>query len=317
MIILAITGSEDLLRIRALQKVIKEKKGWQVMTIDGSVPDSVLGALSQAGMFDQKVLAVVNNPNKVDTTLLETCLKTEEDSVVLLLYLEEDPKGNTKFGKFLPALGKSHQNFERPDKPWKQETAAEDFCVKEVVRLGFTIKPPLAKAVVSAVGTDLGVLSFEIFKMTVLAEVEGVKEITPQIAKGCLAGIMEGGVSLALDALSYRDPGKMGKALLRIEKSYKDPVMLVCRAVESRAYSWLPVVKAREAGLNLKDAAEQSGMNAWFYETKLYPQTVNWTTGDIIGLVGAMAESERALLNGAVAPWVFLKSKLLTACRRG
>lgn len=319
--VIAITGSEDFYRRRALATAIQEQeqKGWRVIEVDGEIPGSIVGALAQSGMlFDQQLLAVVLNPDKAELPTIELHSKTGDFSIVFLLYLEGEPKGNTKFGKFLMTLGKDHRNFAKPDKPWKQDGIAEAFCVGEANRLGVILSQALAKAVVSSTGTDLGVLSYEILKMATLAKAEGSKEISPQQARGVLAGIAQGGIPQMLEALAARDPLKLWKALSKIERTYKkdDRAVFIPRTVESRAYSWLPIVRAREQGLSVKEAAEQSGLNPWFYENKLYPDTVRWTTPEIVRLLEAMAAAERVMLQDGHEAWMYFKGKLIASCRR-
>lgn len=313
--VIAISGSEEFLRLRNLRAFTAGmvKKNWALLGVDASEPGSLLSAFSQAAMFGTPTLAVVHNPEK-ELTAIENHLKSGDDSVVLLLHHEGDPKGNTKFGKFLLSLGADHKNFAAPEKQWQQEKNAEAFCVAEAKAHGLRMDPKLALMLVAHTGTDLGVLSFEILKAATLTQADGLTEITVPVVRSCLSTVTEGGIQQVMDALAARSAKKMSQALRRVYLTHKDPIMLTCRAIEAKAYSWLPMVRAREEGKTPKQAAEDAGINVWFYETKLFPQTVKWSTSDLLDLVQAMAVSERALLQGTLDPWTGLVVRLLGFC---
>jgi len=46
----------------------------------------------------------------------------------------------------------------------------------------------------------------------------------------------------------------------------------------------------------------------------LYPVARRWGKNDLIRLVRAVTEAERAVLQGEVDPWILLCSRLVTVC---
>lgn len=312
---IAISGSDAFLRIRAVREVISKQAGadWGIFEIDASEPGGVSPAFSHAALTGSKTLAVVQNPDK-DLDTIGQHLQSGDDFILLLLHYEGDPKENSKFAKFLGTLGSDHHRFSTSSKVWEQEAAAEAFCIAEAKTYGFKLDKTLAQALVGYAGVSSGVLAFEILKIATLAQAEGSSEITSQTIKACRATVTEGGIQQALEALSSRNARLMSRALHRVSSSHKEPTILLCRAIESKVYSWLPIVKAREDGLTPKAAAEASGINVWFYTNKLYPQTTKWNTRDLLHLIRAMATSERCLMKGAQSPWSGLVARLLSFC---
>lgn len=316
--VIAVSGSEKFLRNRAIREVIttQTKKQWNVLEVDAAEPGGVATAFNHASLCGGRTLAIVRNPEK-DIPTIEQHRQTQDDLVVLLLDCDGDVKDSSKLGKLLATPGIEHHKFSMPTKIWEQEAFAESFCVSEAKSYNFKMDKVLARALVEYIGTDIGVLSFEMLKIATLAEAESSQEITKEIVRSCLGTVSEGGLQQILEALAIRDARRLSKALYRFSQMQKDPnngVMLVCRAVESKAYSWFPIIKAREQGQTPQQAAENAGINAWFYMNKLYPQTVKWTTSDALKLIQEMARSERTLLQGGSAPWAALVSRLMSFC---
>jgi len=316
----AISGSQGLYRRRALDEAIKLQKnaGWRIEHVDGSSKDELLSAMSQGGIMfeDNQVLVVVSNPEKADLKLLQEQLDDGEDGIVLLLHYEGDPKGNTKFGKWLKALGsKLHRNFPAPpdNRPWEAEPLAIDFCVAEAKRLGQVLPGSLAKAIVTRCGTDFGVLSFELLKMCTLAGLDGVTELTPQQIKPVMAPLMEATLTPITEALSVKSGVGLSRALDRVKATHKgDPTMSVCGWVGSMALRWLGAVELR--GKNPDEAADLLREHPWFFKNKLLPQVRYWKREEVVRLLKVIGESQRGVLSGHVAPWTGLTARLLAIC---
>lgn len=316
--ILAISGSEDFLRLRALRGVIaaQVKKQWNVFEVDAAESGGISPAFNHAALTGGKTLAIVSNPDK-DLPAIEQHLQSGDAFVILLLHYEGDPKETSKFGKFLTTLGSDHHKFSVPVKVWEQEAAAESFCVAEAKAQGLKMEKTLAQALVEYIGPNIGTLSFEMLKVITLAKSEDLQEVTKDVIRKCLGTVAEGGIQQVSDALASRNAKRLSRALTRFVQTYKDPkeaIMLVCRVLESRAYSWLPIIGAREKGMTPQQAAEASGINVWFYVNKLHPQTVKWNTPDTLRLIQELATSERSLVQGALNPWAALTARLLSFC---
>lgn len=316
--VVAITGNQDLLRCRALRSTIQaqERGGWRISWVDGEKTGELRAAVSSAGGFfeNNRVLVIVENPNKVNLDVLEQHLTEGDPDIVLLLYYEDNPKENTRFSKFLTKLGKAHRHYPVP-KEWQAEEVAAKFCVDEAQRNGKTLTMELAPKIVERVGMDLGVLSFEILKMSLLASAEGATALTPAIIAGGIAPLLEASLRPLVDALAAKNKVQLCKVLTRIRKTTKkDPTIHVCRWLGTTATSWLMTISLRDKGMNADDAANLLKLNPYFYKNQVLPKVRYWTLSEVSGLIKALAKSERAVFNGHISPWVGLSARLLLAC---
>jgi DNA polymerase III delta subunit len=317
--VVAITGSQDLLRRRALRTTIltQEKGGWRIDQVDGSNTNALRNATSVGGGFfdSNRVLVIVANPEKANLDVLEQHLTEGDPECVLLLDYPKDPKETSKFGKFLAKLGKSHRHYPAPAKTWQAEELAVKFCVEEAQRLGKTLGLDHASIIVDRAGSDLGVLSFEILKMSMLAEAEGTTVLTAQIIGGGLAPLIGVSLNPLTDALAAKNKVKLCKILARIKKTTKgDPTIQVCRWLGKSALDWLMAIDLRDKGVSAEEAAEQLSLNVYFYKNQILPKVRTWTLFEATQLVKALADSERAVLNGHINPWVCMTARLLRVC---
>lgn len=309
--VLILSGSEDLLRLRFLKEIRSTKKaeGWTVEDVDGGNKAALRDAL-EGDLFVQKnTLAVVYKPNKADLDLLKRHAETKAPLTTLLLHIEGEPDGRTKFGKFVKEMSAFHKAFPKP-KEWEAPKVAAAFFADELKMHGKTIDPNLAGALVQRVGADLGMLAFEALKVAALADGEQVEAVH---VKGAMAQIAEAAIGPVLDALELRDRRKLSKALDRLNATSKyDPTMRVCRFLGSAVQRWLMAVYMDN--LPPKVAAQELGLNPWFFEKKILPPAKRWGKAGAVQLAHGIAASERAVLNGAQRPWVVLTARLMDAC---
>ena len=315
--VLAISGSQPYLRNRELQALIANHNDCKIEYVDGSNIGKLDVALSPNAFFDDgsSILVIVSKPEKANLELLKSHYESEDEDIIALLYYEGDPKGNTKFGKFLKTLGKSHVNHPNP-KDWDMDAAATQFCIDEAKVHGKTIQSDFAGALVVASGTDFGFLSFEILKMSMLADVDGVSEISPAHIKGAVAPLAELAIVPVVNAVALRNAKKLIKTMERLKKNSKyDPTMAICSYLANSATKWLGITDLKSKNIPLDDAAKLLGLNPWYYKNKLFPQVANWDRSDVIRLIKILGDSKRSILSGQNNPWVILSSGLLELCR--
>ena len=307
-----VSGSQTVLRLRWLREYIKnsESQGIQVEWVDAGNPGELEQSLAGNPFMDEaKRLLVVSNPDKGD---LDVYRSHDDPEVQLLLHYEGDPRGSTKFGKYAKSLGKAHGQFSCPNK-WQAEDAAVEFAVKEAGRQGKSLDKNLATALVRLVGSDFGVLVFEVLKMSILAEARGKSSIGKEEIRDGRAELIEASVSPIIDSLRLRRKSSLIKAMDRLMSSSKDdPTLRLCRILGSEAMKWLQA--ASLDALPPKQAAQELGINPWYFENKILPVAKSWGKDRILKLVHALAQAERAVLQGDISPWVGLKCRLLDAC---
>jgi len=312
--LLAVTGSETLLRMRFLKEMREAQRaaGWSVVEVDGSDAVAVRDALEGDLFSGAKTLAVVENPSDVDLDLLKRHHEAAEYGTTLLLHVESKPDGRTKFGQFVSKLGKMLKDFPKPTE-WKAPEVAAEFVQQELRTYGFTIRPALAAALVARVTTDLGMLAFEVQKIALLAQSWGVSEIDGVLVRGAMAPIAEAAVAPLAEALASRNRDRVSRELVKIRATSKyDPTIRIVRLLGSSVVRWMQA--AHLDSLPPKAAAAELNMNPWYFETKILPSAKRWGKAGTIRLVRDLAAAERAVFNGAISPWTVLSVRLLAAC---
>ena len=315
--VLVVSGSQELLRRRFIAnvKATQEKAGWTTEDVDGEDAGAVRDVLDGGGLFStNRVLAVVYNPQKVSLDLLARHQESKDFVTTLLLHIEGEPDGRTKFGKMVKKLGSVHKGFPKP-KEWDEPGLAAQFMVDEAKLHGRTMDKALAGAFVSRVGTDLGVCAFEVEKAAMLATLDGSVEITGKHIKGAMAPISEASVGPIMDALASRNRKKLSKALAKLAATSKDPddqVIRICRFLGSAVNKWISAAYLDQ--MSPADAAAELGINPWYFEAKILGPAKRWGKAGTVRLASDLAAAERAVLNGAIRPWTVLTARLLGAC---
>ena len=317
--VIAVSGTIHPLRRRFIQEHVEKhrKLDWKIEYVDGSRPGALSTILQTAGgMFcEGAVIVVVTSPEDAPLNLIEEHYKNGDPEVVLILDYDGEPKGNTKFGKFLASMGKFHKSFSAPSEAWKLEPVVIDFVKDEATRRGKPMQEGLAKMMVTQIGTDFGFLAFEVQKMAHLADAEGSPTITLDIARRSISPIAQVLVFPIVEALAARNRKALVNALIRVKKTSKDnPTMRMSRLIQSTVLKWLSVRNLVDRGVTPEEAAVKIGGNPWYFRNVLAPQVANWKWRDICRLVQALAESERGVLDGHVDSWTAFTARLLEVC---
>ncbi len=293
-----------------------QKDGRSISRVDGNNMGEVLAALSEPDLTGRPALVVVDNPSKLDLKLIEAHQARGNSSARMVLHYEGKTRGNTKFGKLVnKTLKGQHKEFLEP-KPWDAGDLAIKFCIAEAKERGKSMSGTLAGGLVSIIGTDLGMLAFEILKAVRLAEFLGDDKLTIEHIKAVKAPLNEAEMSPIIKALELRKVVPLIRALDRLRSSRtKDPTIWVCHAVQSTALRWLAITDLMQKDVAPKDAAAQLDMNPWFFKNKVLPHARRWGRKRNIRLVKALAASERGVLSGHQDPWTGLCSRLIEACQ--
>lgn len=313
--VMAIVGNHHYLRQRALREFCAELKqnDFLVSHLSGDSPLSTIREYLSGGLlFGKKVALVVSEPEKME---LEFLAQHKDSEAILVLHYEGEPRGNTKFGKFVKSLGTAVKSFtELPQ--WKQGEEAVRFCIFEASSQGKTIGDKLAHDLVAVVGTDFGVLSFEIGKAAVLASLEGSEVIQTSHVKQTMAPLLEAEMEPLLIGVAARSEGQVNRSLVHIYKTSRaDATIRVSRVLGAVITKWLAVALLQEEGVPEEEAAQRMGQNLWFYQNKLFPPSQVWGVKGLKAIVKVLASAERSVFNGDVSPWNVLCSGLLRACR--
>jgi DNA polymerase III delta subunit len=273
------------------------------------------------------VLVVVYNPEKAPLAALENHVKDSSPATTILLSIEGEPKGNTKFGKFIAGLDKkSHQVFSFPDKKWEIPAFAMQFCMTEAKRMGKPMKEDLAAALVKTSGIDFGFLFFELEKSVMHAESRGSTTLEVADVKAAMAPIGEVSFEGIKDALATRNRKAVAIALERIHKLVKDPIMPLCGFLEAIAmgsktekegktsFGWLHLTSLVAQGRSPDQIAETLGIHPYRCKSFLVPEVRAWNPDAVMELIRVTAQARRAVVSGQLNPWLIFVSGMMNVC---
>jgi len=307
--VVAISGSEAFLQARAVRRAldVQRKAGWVVTYVSGTEKGALEMAIGSSGCFEEnpRTLIVVTEPEKASVEMLSRYAQTGDPSVVILLDYPGDPKGNTKFGKFLDGMGKAHQNHSLNEKVWQRQEDAKRFLVQEAKEAGQVFPEALADALVARLGaSNWGFLWYELQKLVALSEAEAGKEITVSQVKRALAPLAATEVTVLADVLLSRDADQLFRVLQRMRQGSKqDPTIEVCAKLGGLAQGWLELVAFRDSGKSTEEIIALTGKNAWLVTNKLLPPLKRWQTKDLVKLIKCLAWAQRQRKMGALSPW--------------
>lgn len=311
-----VTGADDHRRRRFVQTVTSKRRseGWTVQSLEGTDPEGVSRLLSSSGvLFGGYTLGVVSTPEKLPQALLKAHLSDPDPSVTLLLVFEGD-KPPAVLSDVVP---KSHtKSFPLPPF-YKMEEYSCDYVKEELRGWGCRMEGALAVALVRKVGTDLGVLQFEIAKACLLTKAKGGLDVTPEVLRDTLAPLSECDGSAVLEALASRVEKRVALELRRYKDSKGgDPTLELCGRVLSPAFlRWFQAAHLSVSGVSAAAGAGRVGANPWYWEHKILPPARAWGVVGCKELLAVTARAQSAVFGGLLRPWTLLEAGLLHAVK--
>lgn len=284
--------------------------GWDTHPIDGADHSGLQSLMSFLGVLSTKpTLAVITRPEKLAPKDLADHLREPNPYLTLLLVSEADkPTGGVLDG-FPPAQMKI---FPLPPF-YKLDDHAADYARECAKARGADLPDGLARALVKRVGNDLGVVYYEVDKVTRYAATLGVRVLEPAHLKGTIAPLMELDGSTVADALGTRNVKILADELARYKNSKKgDPTIELCgRTLTPMVLRWLQASYLHSKGSSPASAAGRVGSSPWYWEHKILPAARTWGVEGCRNLIEAIARAQSAVFDGAISPWSMLESSLL------
>lgn len=317
--VLAVTGDERFLRRRWLHHATMGayRAGYEVVhaASDGEVVD----ALSMGATFGQPTLILVPG-GEVDPETVKAHTADKPGQVCIVM--EVDGQADPKKHPAAVLVNKKHTvTYHIPARKQDREARAVKFLVMEAHRLTLNqqaLGGDLAKAMVGVLGVDLGVLSYEMSKITALVRSQGGNQITSAEVKAVVKGHVGVEMQPVRDALALGRAKKMAKALVTLRrKSVNDPTMLLLRArggPADLAYQWLQASLLLERGTTPHQIGAMLGSPSWVTERTTIPAARRWGTRNLVNLVRDLAHVDRGVLRGVPSPWVACEAALLRGC---
>lgn len=296
-------SSEDWINLR-LASILEEQraKGFEVREVDcKDLNEQEVLASCESSLFDTDPLFVVlNNPTKLKklSNVLESLTGVE-----MLVVQRNDrlPKALETY----PSLKLDEPKYDNEKRKW-----AVDFVLDFVKSEGYELKANLADAIVKRVGTDLGVLRWELKKyMACVPHKQGTKEITAPIVKGCISELSEIHGAELVDSVASGNMVEFLKLCQKIENTTStDQTMAVCNGLLLyNLVQWIDIGLRLEAKHTPQRIAEDTGKNPWFVENMLIPKVKALGVLRIRKLLRHLYECEDAVRMGAREPWVKFK----------
>ncbi len=316
---IVIGGDEDLLRVREINKAVLVTQQSGRPVISAASDSDVVDALTSASTFGESCL-ILCPLEKISPETVQDVKKNQPPQTCLLLVHE----GELDEKKF-PALAEIHGGFRishmRPTSKKGLKSLAVRFARKEAEDLlggnKEALPEKLAEALVDAVGTELGVLAFEIQKASAMVRFEGGQSISSEHLKKLLRPSAEIDLAPMREALRNRDGKKLAQALDRIQKaSSQDPVMLLLRGKggpADLAVTWLRAALFLKRGGTSSEISQRLGVPDWSVPDIL-AALKNWNVSSLRSLIRELAQVDSSVLRGAPNSWLALQSQLLLFC---
>jgi hypothetical protein len=318
--LMMLSGNNRFMRRRAVRHLVGQahKAGYEVVFAgsDGEVID----ALTMGTTFGQPTLIVVA-PGDLDIETAKALVEDKPSRVGILV----DVDGPVKEKKMPVAalVHGAHQTaFNLPSKRKDLEALAARFvCHESDALLGQkgSLDKNMAAAIVRGVGTDFGVLAYEVAKVTALVRARGASVVTVPDLRASLRGSAAADMQPLRDALALADEAGTARALAKIkQKSVTDPTMLLLRArggPADLAFQWLRAALLLEKGMGAPAIASDLGSPEWAVARDVIPAAKRWGRRNLAHLVRDLAATDRGVLTGIPAPWVACEASLLRGCR--
>jgi len=274
--------------------------GYDVRSISGK--DADLPTAFESGLFSvDPILVCISNPTKVKG--LKAYLEDTRGCEVLVLH------SNERLPKVLD--GYTVQVYNEPKYDDQRRPWCGEFVVMQAKRHGKVIAPNLAQAIVNKVGTDLGVLRWEVLKYVMGSGESEV--IEPKLVAGLFSEISDPDSSDLINSVASQDHRAFLRVCARFEKSSSsDQTMAVCNGLLFyKLLEWLDVGVRLEAKMTLEQIAQDLGKNPWFVTNHLAPVVMGLGVDKVRSLIKVLYECESAVLLGARQPWVKFKVGVL------
>ena len=312
-----VSGKQKYLARREVKRALSVMRDRRVIKVPGDDYGAIQDVISTPSMFDlQDVLLLVEHPEKLPSTdVLIEHVQAGENDIAVILGFEGEAPAKGAFAKLLKELPEEHHiKFPLP-KPWDVAKEAVAFCVREAQELRLSLDAKAAAPLIAVVGTDYGVLAYEIQKAAYFAKSEGRKGIRRQDLGKTVAPVFQHEAFPVVEALGAKDKVRVLRNLGMIERTSKDdPTMKVCGLLGNRISLWIRATHLMSNGYDANDAAGRLGMHAYPFKKDLLPVTKRWSVAALVDLLKGIASVERGVKTGRANPWIQLNTLLLSAC---
>jgi len=321
--VIVLSGSDAFQCRRELRKALAacDATGRRVEYVDGSDEGSLADTLAGSILFDEPLLVVVSKPQKADIELIKGHLESKSKTICLVLNHEGKIRKDSKFAKALKAVPKKHhQTFSLPGQQHRIEDAAIKFVVQEAERYGKTIDTELAEALVSKMGTDYGVLSFEILKVATYLDALGEEaSIKGSHLRGTMVRTRTANFAPLVDAVGKASVVRVVREMESLKANFggdaRGRTLTACAWLGNQAIRWLHAESLDGKGAESSEISDRMKMHPYVYKSFVLPVARRWGSARLKALVKRLSKVETAVVTGHIDPWSELECGLISLCR--
>jgi hypothetical protein len=317
---------------------LAKKSGRRVVTIAAKDEVALQELFAGGFLFSEATLAILESAphrkratkKKKDTSsddtsgwsddalsmVVEHAKEGDSSSVALIIHHEGDAGPNTFAGLVAESIPKSLHKVMPTPKPWEEKGQAVKFLLGELRSRDKTMDESLAEQVVGKVGVDLGLLSFEAQKFSMLLDVEGRTDVQARDVVGLMAAFGGEDWEVFKDALAAKNSKQVVRAWNNIRNGPGgDAFPKAVSILTSTIVSWMHAAAFIESGLSPDDAAARMGVNPYRYKIAFLPAATRWGRAPLVSLLRAVTQV--GVRKGHINQWVALESTLAMACSNG
>lgn len=321
--VVLIQGTEEFLVLRRIRDIARDhqERGYEVRHFDGSDPSQVSEMESVTGVSlfgaPAKVLAVVSNPHKLDIDWVEDLSENPKEDFSAILHVKGTLAKSTRLYKKVGASLKKRGLVLTLDQPAKHkiEDYAISFLQNELAtEHGKRIEESLAKAIVRRAGSDLGVLSFEAWK---LAQLEETDKVSIETVRGAVSTLAKVEINSLIDAIKTRKAERVLKVMERMRETWNtDPTMAICGMLTPVLFRWAKALAFQKMDIPPNGAAEIMGANPWYWENIVLSEARKIGFRRIRKMISTISETQKATRSGRLSPWIILETGFISALEK-
>lgn len=306
-----ISGDEEFLRDRQLRTALAAASvtGRQV---EWASAEEVPERMGEAFLYPKGMLIICDEPEKLDPEMVR---EHRDDSITLVLYRKGALAKKTPVRDVVPNPYRFHHD---QPKSYKMQEHRAAFVISEAkTRWEMNWPKNLAEALVSKVGDDLGMLSFEVMKVCLYRKVLGGTDITPDVVLPVMWKYGQVRIEPLIEALAALDEKAVLKVCSQLRKNMtSDGALAIPNTwVGNTALQWLHAAAMEAGGSPPEECAQRMGVHSYLYTNIIGPQSRKWGEKGAKGLLRRMAYIERARKRSHVDPWVEFEIALVQSCR--
>jgi DNA polymerase III delta subunit len=317
--LMVLSGTEDFLKDREKKRLIQAAwaNGYRVLqqydNTGNQGQKAIDDELSQLSVIAIEPILVVTENWQPQIDISED--HKDDSHISYLCLFEETPKD------FWPQIAKV-STYNRGSTRRERKQAAEKFCAAEAKRQGIEIAEDMCTAIVEVTGDDLGIVSWELYKISALARAKGIKTISNDLLSQTLRlATNSPDLQQFVEAMSQLDTKRVAKIFNRYR--HGDHTMLLLRSKGGpvdTAISWLRILEVvsdtNNANNDLDYVSTMVGIPTWQLKNRDMQAAKRWGESRLRGLLKGITELERSIVEGRCHnPWLACQSIFLQSLK--